>query len=79
MDNHADSGLKNDSSRAYLEMANEDISILSNTHHSLIPPIKNKKGSHILIVKINSGNSDAPEIDLTPIQIKKRFMETLKC
>jgi sulfopyruvate decarboxylase subunit beta len=41
--------------------------------------IKKIRGPNILIVKINPGNADVNVINLTPIEIKKRFMEEVKC
>lgn len=38
----------------------------------------NKKGPIFLHIKTNPGNSDAPIIDLTPSQIKNRFINSVK-
>lgn len=37
----------------------------------------NKKGPVFLHIKVNPGNSDAPIIDLTPSEIKNRFMKEI--
>lgn len=37
-----------------------------------------KKGPIILHIKVNPGNSDAPNIKLTPSKIKNRFMKSIK-
>jgi sulfopyruvate decarboxylase subunit beta len=69
-------GLKTDLSKLVKGAGIESVHNINATQiKDKLMSLKNLHGPHVVIVQFEPGNSDAPVISLTPIQVKDRFME----